>query len=316
MTMNDIVSKIQSLKEIAITFHASPDGDALGSALALMQGLRILGKSSYIISKDAIYEPYTFLPYSDEITGNCTTLKEHTDCMIVLDCGNIERISADVDFNNLNCTLINIDHHLSNDRYADLNYVDTKSAATAEIVYKLLKLLQVEINKNIAECLYTSLITDSGSFKYSNTTSVTHEIAGALVDLGIDFPKIHRIVFENKPFNRLKIYGKVLENMELHLNSKLCIMYIDEDLAKKLNDTSDIIALGMQVDSIEVCALLKKVDEGVKVSLRAKDEFDVRKVAEKFGGGGHSKAAGLLLKNVDMEQGKKIILDSIEKELV
>lgn len=315
MTMNNILETLKKSDTIAITFHQSPDGDALGSSLALMIGLRALGKDAYILSKDKIPSVYSFLPYVNEITGLDYELKSNTDCLVVLDCGNIERSSANINLNH-SYKLINIDHHLSNDLYADYNYIDTKAAATGEIVYRILKLMDLEIDKNIAECIYTALLTDTGSFRHSNTTSITHNIAGDLINTGIDFSRIHRNIFESKSFSRLKLYGKILNEMELYFNNKLCIACINKDLSEQLEDTSDIISLQMQIDSIEVAVLLKEVEVGVKVSLRSKDKFDVRMIAETFGGGGHTKASGLLLKDTDLNTAKTIILNTLEKELI
>ena len=178
MIMNSIINTIKSSQCIGISFHGNPDGDALGSSLALMQGLRQLNKKIYIISKDVVPPVYNFLPCSEEITGECSTVMQNTDCVIVLDCGNIDRISGSLDLKNRNYKLVNIDHHVSNDLYGDYNFVDTNSSAVGEIVYQVLQLLGLSITKEVATCLYTSLITDSGSFKYSSTTSVTHTIAG------------------------------------------------------------------------------------------------------------------------------------------
>ena len=168
MRFHDVISIINKSKKIGITYHVSPDGDALGSVLALLQGIRIYGKEAYVISKDLVSDNLSFLPYAEEITGEVIKPSEDTDCVIVLDCGNVERISADL--SEFKGTLVNMDHHLSNDKYGAINYVDTEASATAEIIFMLLKELKVEINENIAKCLYTSLITDTGSFRYSNST--------------------------------------------------------------------------------------------------------------------------------------------------
>lgn len=316
MAIDSIISTLKISDKIAVTFHQSPDGDALGSAIALVLGLRSMGKEAYIATRDLIDDTYKFLPLMDEIKDSCYEIKNNTQCLVVLDCGNIERISAKVDINNLNYKVINIDHHLSNDMYADINYVDTHSAATAEIVYKILKLLDININSEIATCLYTSIVTDTGSFKYSNTTNTTHSIAGELIGVGIDFPNIHRSIFENKPFEKLKLYGKVLNEMKLYNNEKSCILSLPRSITSELGDTSDIIALQMQIDSIEVAALLKDVEDGVKISLRSKNTLDVRNIAEKFRGGGHERAAGFLLKDVSLNEARDILINIFEKELI
>ena len=174
MKINEIINRIKLFKKIAITFHTSPDGDSLGSALALLIGLRKLKKEVYIISKEVIPQTFLFLPCSNEINGETSEPLKDTECVIVLDCGDFKRINANLCMQNRKFELINIDHHLSNDLYGDLNFVDTSASAVGEIVYEVLRLLDVEIDKEISTCLYTSLLTDTGSFRHSNTTAVTH----------------------------------------------------------------------------------------------------------------------------------------------
>ncbi|OSB09923.1 DHH family phosphoesterase [Clostridium botulinum] len=320
MITNDILDKIKESNSVAITFHTSPDGDSLGSALGLLQGIRKLSKKAYIISKEPIPETFKYLPCSEEITGEIKRPIEGTECVIVLDCGNVERINAELDLENREYSLINIDHHLSNDMYGDLNFVDTNAPAVAEVVYQLLKILEINSDKDIAACLYTSLITDTGSFRYPGTTSVTHMIAGDLINTGLDFSSIHRKIFENKKFERLKLYGKVLEEMYLE-NEKLCVMKVTEKMLKELNiedvkDTSDIISQGMQIGSVEVAVLFKEVEEGVKISLRSKEYVDVRKIAENFGGGGHIRASGAFIKGEALNIVEKKLIETIKKELI
>lgn len=318
--LKEIIDEIQNAKQICIAFHQSPDGDALGSAISLTLGLRTLGKKVKILSKESIDEDFLYLPLSSEINGKSSTVSENCDCLIVLDCGNTERINADVNLSNRKYKLINIDHHLSNDFYGDLNYVDSNSAAACEIVYKLLKEMNVKIEKEIAVPIYTSLITDSGSFEYSNTTAYTHFVAGEMIKTGIDFTSIHRRLFENKKIERIKLYGDVIRNLYLVEDSSICIIKITKELLKKYNipsnsDTSDIVNIGMNIDTVEVSVLIKEVDDGVKISLRSKSKVDVRKVAEEFNGGGHVRAAGCHMKN-NIDEAEKMIIDCIKKRAV
>ena len=320
MIMNNILEKINESSEIAITFHMSPDGDSIGSALALQEGLIKLGKNAFIMCKERVPYNLNFLPHSENIDGNTFEVLPSTDMVIVLDCGDFKRINANINLNERKYLLVNMDHHLSNEMYGDLNYVDTNSSAMAEIVYQMLNILGVTINKSIAECLYTSIITDTGSFRYSSTTSVTHAIAGHLINTGIDFSEIHRKAFDDKQFNRVKFIGKAIENMKL-VSDKICVFQITEDNFSELDiepsvNTSDIISIGLEIDSVEVAVLFKEATDNVKVSLRSRSYIDVRKIAEKFGGGGHTKASGLVIKNVSLEQAKKMVLKEIEEELV
>ena len=320
MIMNKILDHIKESDTIGITFHTSADGDSIGSSLSLLQGIRKLNKNVYIICKESMPKNFSFLPFGEEIDGNTSEVKEGTNCVIVLDCGNFERVNANIDLNNKNYTLINIDHHISNNLYGDLNFVDANASCMAEIVYQMLRSLGVTVDKNMAFCLYTSILTDTGSFRHSNTTSITHSIAGDLINTGIDFSSIHRKVFDNKEFNRFKLYGLVFDKMEL-IHGNICLMKVTDEMFQKLNidpntDTSDVVSFGNSIDTVEVTLLLKEKDGEVKISLRSKSKVDVRKIAESFGGGGHIRAAGAAIKDKSLEEVQHILLQLIKKELI
>lgn len=319
MMNNDILSVIQKSNNIGITFHVSPDGDALGSTLGLLLGLIQMNKNVYIMSKENLPSSLSFLPYSNLIVSACDSVKDNTDCVIVLDCGNVKRINANLELDNRKYILINIDHHLSNDQYGDLNYVDTEAAAVGEIIFDLLKELNINIDKNIAVCLYTSILTDTGSFKYPSTTIRTHNIAGKLISKGIDFNNIYKKIYENKPFSKVKLYGKVIDTMEMHCNSKACFMYLTKNMLNELNledeNSGDVISFGTIVDSTDVTVLIKETENGTKVSLRSKYIIDVRRISEYFGGGGHTRAAGFST-NMSMEQIKLKLIEILNSELI
>lgn len=320
MITNKILDLIMESNKIALTFHVSPDGDSIGSTLALYQGISSLKKDVYIISKEDIPEDFKFLPYADAITKSHGEVLDGTELVIVLDCGNFARVNANIDIENKKYIFINIDHHISNELYGDYNFVDPNAACMGEIVYQMLKSLDVKISKDIATCLYTSILTDTGSFRHSNTTSVTHCVAGDLITTGIDFSSIHRKIFDNKNFIRFKLYGEVFNDMEL-IEDEICVMKVTQEMFKKFNidsgeDTSDIVSFGGTMKEVDVTLLLKEKDEEIKISLRSKSKVDVRNVAEKLGGGGHIRAAGASVKGKTLEEVKNIAIDLIKKELM
>lgn len=314
MIMNNILETIKKSSRIAISYHYSPDGDSLGSALALKQGLSQLDKVIEIISLDDIPKMYSFLPGSDSILKHFEDDK--WDLVIALDCGDLKRLSVPIR-KNAGYRIINIDHHRTNELYGDLNFVDTNAAAVGEIVYQIIRLLGINITKEIATCLYTSIITDSGSFRFSNTTSVTHSIAGDLINTGIDFSNIHRLIYDNKPFERLKLYSMVLNTAQLHYNGRVCVMKLTKNMPLECNceisDTSDLVNFGLSVDTVEVTALLKEMEDGVKVSLRSKTVVDVRRVAENYNGGGHIRAAGFSCEDT-LEAVEQKLLHDLSRE--
>ena len=323
MTLSQIANLILEGKKIGITYHVSPDGDAVGSVLALLNALRSLNKECYVISKDSVSDNLKYLKGSDEITGDITEAKDETDIIVVLDCGNLDRVSANLE--EFTGKIINIDHHLSNDKYGDINYIDSKAAATAEIIFELVNIMGIDfsiendITKDIGTCIYTSIVTDTGGFRHSNVTDRTHNICSTLKKINVNNTFIYQSLFDNKEFNRIKIIGKALSKMELILGGKVALIELNKTFADEfggeIGDTSDIISYGLQIKGVEVTLLLKEVEDGVKSSLRAKSYVDVRKIAEVFGGGGHVRASGIKIKNVSMEEAKYEILNEIQKEL-
>jgi bifunctional oligoribonuclease and PAP phosphatase NrnA len=317
MVMNDIKNKIMESDRIAITFHVSPDGDSLGSSLALYAALKKLNKDVKIICSDDIPDVYKFLPGIENISKE-NKLSDGFDLVIVLDCGNKERICADIKFDR-SYYIINIDHHKSNDNYGDINYVDINSAAVGEIVYKLIEILSVRLDVDMASNIYTSILTDTGAFRFSNTSSDTLKIVSELLSkVKFDFSDIYRRIYHSKDFKRIKLAGFAIDSMKLILGGKAFIMFITMDMLKKLDtalsDTSDIINIGMEINSIDAGILIKETEEGLKVSLRSKYLFDVSKIAARFGGGGHIRAAGLTL-NTTLEEGEKLLTEAFAEEL-
>ncbi|AQR94003.1 bifunctional oligoribonuclease and PAP phosphatase NrnA [Clostridium saccharoperbutylacetonicum] len=324
--IKDIKEEILLSKRIGLSFHTSPDGDAIGSTLGLLNALRYLGKDSYIISRDVIPDNLSYLSLANEIDGSIIEPKANTDLIIILDCGNVERISADL--TNYNGKIINIDHHISNDKYGFINYIDVTAAATCEIIYFLVKELgfylknQIDNQKShveIGSAIYTGIVTDTGSFRHSNVTKRTHNIVAELVEFGINSSKIHSNLFDNKPFEKVKLMGRVLSDIKLVLNNKVAVLEIEKKTLEEFNllntDTSDVLSIGLGIKGVEVCLLLKEVDDGVKASLRSKNDIDVRKVAEVYGGGGHIKAAGVKQKNVSISEARENLLKILAQEI-
>jgi phosphoesterase RecJ-like protein len=324
--IKDIKEEILLSKRIGLSFHTSPDGDAIGSALGLLNALRCLGKDSYIISRDVIPDNLSYLPLANDIDGSTVEPKANTDVVIILDCGNVERISADL--TNYNGKVINIDHHISNDKYGFINYIDVTAAATCEIIYLLVKELgfylknEIDNQKShveIGSAIYTGIVTDTGSFRHSNVTKRTHNIVAELVEFGVNSSKIHSNLFDNKPFEKVKLMGHVLSDIKLVLNNKVAVLEIEKKTLEEFNllntDTSDVLSVGLGIKGVEVCLLLKEVDDGVKASLRSKNDIDVRKVAEVYGGGGHIKAAGVKQKNVSISEARENLLKILAQEI-
>jgi phosphoesterase RecJ-like protein len=285
-----IVQLIDEHKSILIMAHVKPDGDAIGSALALAKGLAKLGKNIRILSKDRIPYDVKFLDdkgfFYDQLDGFKYSL------LIALDSSDPGRLEDRKEA--LIKPLVNIDHHRTNTLYGDVNWVDDTASATGELVYELLVALGVEIDCDIAQDIYVAIASDTGQFMYSNTTSRTHRITSELLNSDIDVAAISRLLYQNVPMNKFQLDMKVLSQGSFHHGERLGIAFVKAEDQKVFNcsNTDNIVETIRNIDTIEVAALLVERDECIKVSMRSKDTFDVSEIAVKYGGGGHPNAAG------------------------
>lgn len=314
----EIIKLISEAGSIAIFPHVSADGDAIGSSLALGLALKNSGKKVAIYTEEDIPTTYRFLP-GGELFRCCHTNDEITDLNIALDTGDVGRLGSRAEaFFNAPCT-INIDHHVTNTEYAHLNFVDALSASTGEIIYTLLEELKIEIDPDIATCLYTAIATDTGGFQYQNTTAETHKITANLLSTGINVGEISQRIYDNTTYEKLKLTAKAIELLELHENSKLAVVVLSLDdilsTGAKEEDCDGIVNLGRSIESVEVSVLIKEKNHNeVRVNLRSKTYVDVSEVAAAFDGGGHKRAAGCTV-NGTLEEVKHKIINAIKDKL-
>jgi len=301
--MEDIVKikeVISKSKKITIISHANPDGDALGSQLALASGLEQLGIEINMINKDPIPEAYRFLKNWQYIKP-----KEEiaiAPVVICVDCATWERTGYEQEqLMDDNTLVINIDHHISNSNFGHLNWVGPKAAATGELIYDLLGLLQVKIDKFIATCLYTAISTDTGSFLYENTTATTHFVVSDLINRGADISLVRINYYENISLNKIELLKYGLNNLYFAAEKQIVwTKFTQEDFSKA--EATDADAEGLinylkNISWVEIAIIFREITaENVKVSFRSKSWFDVNLLAAQFGGGGHPRAAGCTLK--------------------
>ncbi len=316
--MEKIIEQIQKSKRILITSHMNPDGDAIGSSLALLLALNNNNNENKVIRLVLQDEVPSFLKFLKHYflieKSNIIETKYKFDLVITLDSADLQRIGNVSDFISEKTKLINIDHHISNLEFGDLNYVDAKASSASEIVYKLIKEMKIEISLDIAEALYTGISADTGNFAYSNTSSETLLIASKLRGIGIDNEKISQYLYSNKSEKQLRILGLALENMEFFENVKLNLFYLTQaDLKRfkaKKEDSEGIVEMLRSYKECEVALFLREEEDGtIKGSFRSKGR-DVNKVAQLFDGGGHKKAAGF-----KSDKTKKEIVEMILKKL-
>ncbi len=315
-----IIKLISEAGGVAIFPHVSADGDAIGSALALALALKNAGKQVIVYLEEEIPAAYSFLPGTELAGFAIEDVRDmDMDVNVALDTGDVGRLGTRAEmFFKAPCT-VNIDHHVTNTRFAHLNFVDETSAATGEIIFLLLKKLKLELDKNIAECLYTAISTDTGGFKYGNTTAGTHKIAAELLSTGIDIAGLSQRIFDNTTFSKLKLTKRAIEALELYEDSKLAVTVLSlEDIraaGAKDEDCDGIVNLGRSIEGVEVSILVKeKNSEEVRINLRSKTYVDVSEIAASFGGGGHKRAAGCTVKG-SLEEVKKKLIDAVKKNL-
>lgn len=315
MMFEKIAEIILKTEKLAVVTHASPDGDAVGSTMGLVIALRKLGKDVEILSKEPAPENLSYLPLFEEY-GASDTLSSDRELLLALDCGNKDRLSMERDsFEEID--KINIDHHVSNEMYGKLNYVDTKSASTAEIIFELVEALGMNLDQDIAKCLYTGIISDTGSFRFPSTTAKTLRITASLLETGLDFSEIQRILFSTSEFKRIKLLGRALMTLESYMDGFVSIMNLEaidfNILSISDRDSGDIVNYGLQPPEADVSILLKEAEGFFRVSVRTKLEIDASSLCGKFDGGGHVRAAGCNIKADTLEEAKRLILDEIER---
>ncbi len=313
--MDQAVELIKKAENVYICSHVQPDGDNIGSTLALYMAIEKIKENVNVIKVDEIPSDFFFLP-NIQVYKEYTTA-ESVDLFISLDSSDIERLGAGKELLKKANKVINIDHHATNDNFGDVNIVLPTASATGEIVYKFIKHMGVEIDKDIATCLYTAISMDTGRFMYSNTSYETHLIASELLKVGIDLNSINIHLYQNRSIERTKLFLEALYNMEFHLDGKIGLVVVTQEmLAKnnaKLEDTEGIVSFIRDTGPVEVACLLKEIAEKeVKVSLRSKQHVDVSKIALHFGGGGHIRAAGCTIYDT-IDNAKKLVLDQIYK---
>ena len=295
-----LLKKIEESKNIIISSHVNPDGDAVGSGLSLFLALRnkYSNKNIRFILEDDIPDNMKFLEGSELIEKFSEEMENlPVDLFITVDSATFERIGKTKAIKK-DAFLVNIDHHhLSNPMYGDINIVK-ESSSTSEIIFFVLKdMLNIPIDKKTAEAIYTGVITDTGNFKYESTTKETFYVGGELLQMGIDRGRISDEVYKNKSLGAMKALGKALTEMKIIPEKKLVYFLLKKDLIEKENikkgETDGIVENLLEYRDCEVSVFLREIENGkIKGSMRSKNSIDVNEIASVFGGGGHKRAAG------------------------
>jgi len=306
--LSQVVELIESGQCFAITSHARPDGDGLGSSLALLHILESLGKEVTIGMRDPIPRAYRELPGADRIL-QITHFDKRYDAVFVIECSDIDRpglLDLDEQF------LVNIDHHATTELFGDINWIDSTASAVGEMIYNLCKALGVRVTPAIASCVYAAILADTGSFQFPNTTERTFKVARELVAHGANPAEIARMLFYNQPFGKVKLTGLVLSTLQRDESGRIAWMVMTQEMLRQAGaceeDSEGIANYPLSIEGVEVVAFFKEIAAGIyRTSLRSKGTINVSKIASAFGGGGHRNASGCAIEGPLPEVERRVI---------
>jgi len=302
--MDQIINQIKNARHILLASHSDPDGDAVSSLLALGLALGKLNKKTTLFNASPIPAVYRFLPSVERIVTRIKKAETY-DVALVLDCGDLSRVGEACTTLNQVPVIINIDHHISNTGFGCMQLVDAQACSTAEIVYRLVTALQVPIDKEMAISIYTGILTDTGSFRFSNTNQAAFAISKDMTALGVEPHSVAQHVFGKYSLGRIKLLNLALDSLEISKNGKLSIMTVTNAMFEftktQPEDVDGMINYARRIEDVKVAALIQEQRNGkarsenrrrFHVSLRSDGSVDVAAIAGAFGGGGHPSAAG------------------------
>lgn len=313
LLIDEFIDLIKSSNNIYLASHVQPDGDNIGSLLALGRALEKMNKDISIVKVDSIPKDFQFLPNMHFFQE--ANIDEDIDLFIALDSGDMERLGVAKEIALKSKKIVNIDHHITNNNFGDLNIVSPLASSTGEIVYHIIKEMNIDIDEDIATCIYVAISTDTGSFMYDSTTMETHLIAADLLDKNIDLNKIIVNIYQSKTLEKTKLFIESLNTLNIFKDDKIATVEVTQKMLNNceanIEDAEGLVSFIRDIEGVEVALLLKEIDkEEIKISLRSKRKVDVSKISLKFNGGGHKRAAGCTIyENID--NAKKIILKEI-----
>lgn len=311
-TLDNILDEINKANSIVILTHENPDGDAIGSGLALYNALKDMGKNPDLIIPE-FPRTFEFLPGADEIKKGSDI--EKYDLAISVDCATIKMLNGFANYFENAEVKISIDHHSTNTMFGDINYVSPDAPACAQILIVLLNYFKIEVTKEIGTCILAGIITDTGGFKYSGVTAETFEFVAWLLNKGINVSKIYRKVLQTKTRANFELNRIASNRLEFFEDGKVAFTYITKEDEEKVNaesgDHEGIVETGRDIERVEVSVFIRETDKGCKISMRSNEYVNVSDVCLLLGGGGHIHAAGVTMQ-CTIEQAKEKILRQIK----
>jgi phosphoesterase RecJ-like protein len=318
--INDIHNVIKRYDRFLITTHVRADGDGIGSEVALYHALRGMEKSVSIANDSPIPQIYKFIVPGTGMYIHPELSQDRAEVVFTLDCPTLDRLGKIQGIIPEDAVIINIDHHISNERFGKINWVSEEMCATGEIILHLLKGGNIDITPDMATALYVAIVTDTGRFTHSNTTPEALRIAAFLIERGARHVEISKHVYNTNPYNLVKLNALALNTVNLHAGNRIATLWLTKKMLGKTGinpiDTQEFADIPISIDGVVVGVLLREMTEPnwIKVSLRSRNGFDVNNVAKKFGGGGHKYAAGCEIQGIITEV-QRLILDELVKAL-
>jgi phosphoesterase RecJ-like protein len=305
------INEINKAASVALFTHHDPDGDAIGSMIAIYLALKEMGKKAEMFCIDKVPEIYKFLPESAKVADKFKPDAKF-DLAIVVDCGDIDRPGKDLDIRAIAPRVLNIDHHPDNTKFGDVNYIEGISSVS-EMIYKLFNSMGINLTKDIAECLYTGIMTDTGNFRYDYTTADTFEAARQMVLAGAQSSRIAMMVYETKTLPATRILGAAMYRLETSESGKVAWTVLPKKLmtsiGAKSEDLTGLVDHIRSVKGVEVAVLFREDDDGIKVNFRSKFKINVSEIAGNLGGGGHIRASGAILQGSLDEVKEKVLAE-------
>jgi phosphoesterase RecJ-like protein len=321
----NIADLINSNSNFLIASHENPDEDAIGSTLSLGLALELLNKNVFLYNETGVPAALKFLPKSKKIHKNLKNIPFEIDAVVILDCTDFARVGKGFDkyIQNLSAINITIDHHFTKKTKSEYCILDRKAPSTGFLIYRLLKQLEIDISKDIAVNIYATIVGDTGSFAYSNTTSETFIAASELLNFGVNPYEISKNIYENEPLNKIKLLGRVLNTLELSHEGRVATVFVSREMFKVTDTTKQhtegLVNYPRSIKGVDLAVLLRqeeddRKDENWKISLRAKNGINVALIAQSFGGGGHKSAAGCSIKG-DLNKVREKLVSEINKAI-
>uniref|UniRef100_A0A7C4U6U3 Bifunctional oligoribonuclease/PAP phosphatase NrnA n=1 Tax=candidate division WOR-3 bacterium TaxID=2052148 RepID=A0A7C4U6U3_UNCW3 len=312
--MDEALEFLLKSDSFLITSHKNPDGDAIGSQIAFALALMKKGKKQYIYNVDPVPKRFRHFEYVHLVHNEPPDMDY--DAVIVLDSASPERIGNIKDKIDFSKPVLNIDHHISNEFFGKINIIRSYVSSTCEIAYEILKNF-CEIDKEIATYIYLGIVTDTGSFRYSNTNAESMKTASELLSYGVDASLVSERIWYRETLGKLRLLGAILETIEVE--DGFSIMYVTKEMMRRFNteeeDTEEVVQYGLMIDGVKAAAIVKERDEELKVSLRSKNDVDVDAIAGIYHGGGHKNAAGFTVKKKNIYEFIKELKEVLKERI-